>query len=35
MRKTRAGMCGLLVAFASISAYAQWVPVTANIRFTN
>jgi hypothetical protein len=29
------GMCGLLVAFASISAYAQCVPVNANIRFTN
>lgn len=35
MRKTYANILCLLVALGSVSAYAQWVPVTSNIRFTN
>lgn len=34
MRRIFAGMCMLLIAFGSVRVHAQFVPVTANIRFT-
>jgi len=29
-----AGVCGLMVTLGAMSAHAQWVPVSSNIRFT-
>jgi len=34
MRRTYAGVCMLLIGFGSVSVHAQFVPVTAKIRFT-